>query len=154
MLPLVQSFLSSLLCGFREGYSTQHALLRLIETCNKSIDSGGIAGVVLKDLLKAFDCLDHELLIAKLNAYGFNRSASLFVRSYLDSRKQMVRLNGSFNMWTKTSLGVPQGSVLGPLLINIYLNDLSLFPEETEVCNYEDDTSIYTCRECCRKIRE
>ena len=145
MLPFVQSILFPLLCGFREGYGTQHALLSLIETCNKSIDSGGIAGAVLTDLSKAFDCLDHELLITKLHAYGFSRSALLFVRSYLDNRKQRVKVNGSFSTWTKTSLGVPQGSVLGPLLFNICLNDLFLFLEETEVCNYADDTTIYTC---------
>ena len=145
MLPFVQSILSPLLCGFREGYGTHHALLRLIETCNKSIDSGGIAEAVLTDLSKAFDCLDHELLIAKLNAYGFSRSALLFVRSYLDNRKQRVKVNRSFSTWTKTSLGLPQGSVLGPLLFNISLNDLFLFLEETEVCNYADDTTIYTC---------
>ena len=144
MLPFVQSF-PPLLCGFREGYGTQHALLRLIEAGNKSIDSGGIAGAVLTDLSKAFDCLDHELLIAKLNAYGFTRSALLFVHGYLDSRMQRVKVNGSFSMWTKTSLCVPQGSVLGPLLFNIYLNDLFLFLEETEACNYADDTTIYTC---------
>ena len=96
----------------------------------------------MTDLSKAFDCLDHELLIAKLNAYGFSRSALLFVHSYLDNRKQRVKVNGSFSTWTKTSLGVPQGSVLGPLLFNIYLNDLFLFMEETEVCNYADDTTI------------
>ena len=99
----------------------------------------------MTDLSKAFDCLDHELLIAKLNAYGFTRSALLFVHGYLDRRKQRVKVNGSFSMWTKTSLGVPQGSALGPLLFNIYLNDLFLFLEETEVCNYADDTTIYTC---------
>ena len=145
MLPFVRKFLSPLLCGFREGYGTQHPLLRLIETCNKSIDSGRIAGAVLIDLSKALDCLDHELLIAKLNAYDFSRSALLFVYSYLDNRKQRVKVNGSFSSWTKASLGVPQGSVLGPLLFNIYLNDLFLFLEETEVCNYADDTTIYTC---------
>ena len=93
MLPFVQSFLSPLLCGFRDGYGTQHALLRLIETCNMSIDSGqggGGAGAFLTDLSKAFDCLGQELLIAKLNAYGFSRSALLFVHSSFDNRKQRV----------------------------------------------------------------
>ena len=99
----------------------------------------------MADRSKAFDCLDHELLIAKLNAYGFNGSALLFVHSYLDSRKQRIRVNGSFSIWTKTSLGVPQGSILGPFLFNIYLNDLFPFLEETEVCIYADNTTIYTC---------
>ena len=143
MLPFTQCFLSPLLCGFREGYGTQHALLRLVETCKKSLDNGGVAGAVLTDLSKAFDCLNHELLIAKLNAYGFSRSALQFIHSFLVDRKQRVKVNGSFSTWTKTILGVPQGSVLGPLLFNIYLNDLFMFLEETEVCNYADDTTIY-----------
>ena len=145
MLPFVQSFLSSLLCGFREGYGTQHALLRLVEACKKTMDNGGVAGAVLTDLSKAFDCLNHELLIAKLNAYGFSRSALLFIHSYLTDRKQRVKVNGSFSTWTETVRGVPQGSVLGPLLFNIYLNDLFMFLEETEICNYADDTTIYAC---------
>ena len=143
MLPFVQSFLSSLLCGFREGYGTQHALLRFVEACKKTMDNRGVAGAVLTDLSKAFDCLNHELLIAKLNAYGFSRSALLFIYSYLTDRKQRVKVNGSFSTWTETVLGVPQGSVLGPLLFNIYLNDLLIFLEETEICKYADDTTIY-----------
>ena len=116
-----------------------------METCKKSIDSGGVAGAVLTDLSKAFDCLNHELLIAKLNAYGFSRSALLFIHSYLTNRKQRVKVNGSFSTWTETLLGVPQGSVLGPLSFNIYLNDLFMFSEETKVCNYAGDTTIYAC---------
>ena len=145
MLPFVQSFFSPLLCGFREGYGTQHALLHFVETCKKSIDSGGVAGAVLTDLSKAFGCLNHELLIAKLNAYGFSRSALLFIHSYLTNRKQRVKVNGSFSKWTETLLGVPQDSVLGPLLFNIYLNDLFMFLDETKVCNYADDTTIHAC---------
>ena len=145
MLPFVQSFLSSLLCGLREGYGTQHALLRFVEACKKTIDNRGVAGAVLTDLSKAFDCLNHELLIAKLNAYGFSKSALMFIHSYLTDRKQRVKVNGSFSTWTETVLGVPQGSVLGPLLFNIYLNDLFMFLEETEICNYADDTTIYAC---------
>ena len=103
---IVLTFLFPLLSGFREGYGTQHALLPLIETCNKSIDSGGIAWAVLIDLSKDFDWQDHKLLTAKLNAHGFSRSALLFVHSYFDNRKQRAKVNGSFSMWKKTSLGV------------------------------------------------
>ena len=109
------------------------------------MDGGGVAGAVLTDLSKAFDCLNHGLLIAKLNAYGFSRSALLFIHSYLTDRMQRVGVNGSFSTWTETVQGVPQGSVLGPLLFNIYLNDLFMFLEETEICNYADDTTLYAC---------
>ena len=99
MLPFVQSFLSPLLCGFREGCGTQHALLHFVEACKRSMDSGGVSGVILADLLKAVDCLNHELFIAKLNANGFSRSASLLIHSYLTNRKQRVKqrvkVNGS-----------------------------------------------------------
>ena len=145
MLPFVQNFLSSLLCGFREGYGTQHALLRFEEACKQTIDNKGVAGAVLTYLSKAFFCLNHELLIAKLNAYGFSRSALLFIHSYLTDKKQRAKVNGSFSIRTETVLGVPQGSVLRLLLFNIYLNDLFMFLEETEICNYADDTTIYAC---------
>ena len=68
-----------------------------------------------------FDCLNHELLLAKLNAYGFSKNAIKMVHSYLAGRRQRVKINGSFSSWKEMKLGVPQGSVLGPLLFSIYL---------------------------------
>ena len=84
------SFNSPPLCGFREGYETQHALLRLIETCKKALDKGDFAGALLIDLSKAFDCFNLERLIAKLSSYGFSPNALRLVHSYLNERKQRV----------------------------------------------------------------
>ena len=145
MKAFARCFLNSLLCGFRENYSTQHALLRFIEDCRTALDSGNTAGAVFMDLSKAFDCLNHDLLIAKLEAYGFSRGALQLIYSYLNRRKQRVKVNGSFSTWIETSVGVPQGSVLGPLLFNIYLNDLFMFVTDCKICNYADDTTIYVC---------
>ena len=97
------------------------------------------------DLSKAFDCIRHDLLIAKLHAYGFSRDALLLVHSYLENRQQRVKINGSFSSYKHLQLGVPQGSVLGPLFFNIYINDLLLSIQEIDICNYADDTTIYTC---------
>ena len=73
MMTFVTSFLSNFLCGFRKGYNTQHALLNLIEKCKRVLDKKGYAGAILMDLSKAFDYLDHELLLAKLDAYDFSK---------------------------------------------------------------------------------
>ena len=133
------------MCGFRQKYSTQHALMTLIEKWKKILNSHGYAGAIITDLSKAFDTNNHELLLAKLHAYGFKKQALRLISSYLTNRWHKAKISVSFSTWKELLRGVPQGSVLGPLLFNIYFNDLFYFLEETEATNYADDTNIYAC---------
>ena len=109
------------------------------------LDKKGFAGAILMDLSKAFDTLNHELLIAKLAAYGFDKSALKLISSCLSNRWQRTKINKSYSSWSKLLTGVPQGSILGPLLFNIYLNDLFYLVNDCDVCNFADDTTPYAC---------
>ena len=143
--PYINDKLSEILCGFREGFSTQHALIRLIEKWRKCLDESGLVGTILMDLSKAYDCLPHDLLIAKLEAYGFDFNSLCLMYSYLDCRHQRVKIGSQRSAAAKIKIGVPQGSVLGPLLFNIFINDLCLMRLDCEICNFADDTTIYSC---------
>ena len=129
--------------GFRKGFSTQKCLLALLEKRKRSLDRGKVFGVLLTDLSKAFDYLNHDLLIAKLNAYGFSLPAMRLIHDYLLNRKQRTGKNNSYSTWIEIVFGVPQGSILGPLLFDIFLADLFFIVNSMDIANYADDNTPY-----------
>ena len=145
IIPYINKYLADGLCGFREGFSAQHCLIIMIEKIKQTLDKNGVAGTLLTDLSKAFDCIQHDLLIAKLHAYGFSMESLQLIGNYLSNRKQRTRINSAFSEWVNIIFGVPQSSILGPLLFNIYINDIFLFKEESEITNYADDNTLYVC---------
>ena len=131
-------------CDFRKGFNAQHCLIYMIEKWKISLDKKGAGGALLADLSKAFDCLDHDLLIAKLEAYGVGYPSLHLINSYLSNRIQRVKVNSTFNSSWESLYGVPQGSILGHLLFNIYLCDLFNSLDDPTIVNYADDNTPFS----------
>ena len=133
--------------GFRQGYSSQKSLLVLIEKWKKSLDKWGKCLALLTDLSKAFDCLLHDLLIAKLHAYDFEIDSLRLIYSYLVGRKQRVKIDNEYTTWQEILFGVPQGSVLDPLRFIFHVCDLFFVVESIDMASYAGDTIPYVSLE-------
>ena len=128
--------------GFRQKYSTVHALISLTENIRKNLDEGNIGCGIFVDLQKAFDTVEHDILLSKLEHYGIRGLANEWFKSYLSNRKQYVSINGYDSNLADVKFGVPQGSVLGPLLFLIYINDLNQALKFCKVHHFADDTNL------------
>ena len=140
--------------GFRKNNSTTLALLQITEKIRESIDNKKYGCGVFIDLRKAFDTVNHEILLRKLEHYGIRGSALNWFKSYLENRKQYVLLNGESSHLENITCGVPQGSVLGPLLFLIYINDLPNISEVLQFYLFADDTNIYYEAESIDKLEK
>ena len=131
--------------GFRAGHSTESALILLIDSWLKAINEGKFVGCVMIDFRKAFDLVDHAVLLKKLEIYKCGKSALSWFKSYLSTRTQKVSIKHSKSDTENITCGVPQGSILGPLLFLIFINDLPLKLQNIVASTdlYADDTTIY-----------
>ena len=143
MSQFFENIFSKYHCGFRKGFSTQQCLLEMLKKWKKSVDNSKMFGALLTDLSKAFDCLDHELLIAKLNAYAISLTALKLVHNYLSNRKQRTKINSTCCRLLETIFGVPQGSILEPLLLSIFLINQFFIIGDTDIASYVGDNTPY-----------
>ncbi len=131
--------------GNKQWHSTETTLIKTTDVILKAMDNRQLTAVVLLDMSKAFDSLDHGILISKLEDIGASSTALKWFTSYVTNRCQTVRINSTLSDTLELTNGVPQGSILGPLLFSIYINDLPSIPQQCPADCYVDDTKLYMC---------
>ena len=129
--------------GFRQKHSTILALIEIVDRIKTNIDNNLYTVGIFLDLEKAFDTVNHDILYGKLEHYGFRGHSLTFLKSYLSDRKQFTRINGCNSKTLPVEYGVPQGSVLGPLLFLLYINDIQYCIDTDDLRLFADDTSIF-----------
>ena len=138
--------------GFRNKSSTQHAVTLFSDFIRQGMDRGLLTGAVFVDLSKAYDTVDHSRVLSKLPLYGINREELQWFESYLFDRKQFVQFDGAKSETQSVSCGVPQGSILGPPLFILLINDIDLHLKHCEIILYADDAVIYCADKSCENI--
>ena len=139
--------------GFRNSHSTNHALINITEKIKKSLDNNEYSCGVFLDFQKAFDIINHEILLKKLHHYGIRRITNEWFKSYLNHGTQKTKVNGSISEKIDITYGVPQGSVLRPLLFWT-LNDLHEAVIHSLIHHFADDTNILYCSKSLKKINK
>ena len=139
---------------FRQQYYTSHALINITENIRKALDDGNIGCGVFVDLQKVFDTVDHEILLAKLNHYGIRGVSNDCFKAYLSNRNQYVSINGYESGLAAVNCGVPQGSILGPLLFLLYINDLNQAIKFCKVHHFADDTNLLCLSNSIKKLNK
>ena len=142
LIEFFEKIFHDYLCAFRKNHGCQTTLMRLLEDWKAALDKNQYVAAILMDLSKAFDCLPHDVLLSKLSAYGLSQNSVKLLQNYLTGRKQQIKLQGVLSSWADIQKGVPQGSILGPLLFNIFINDIFYFIEHGTLYNYADDNTL------------
>uniref|UniRef100_A0A8C5MCA3 Reverse transcriptase domain-containing protein n=1 Tax=Leptobrachium leishanense TaxID=445787 RepID=A0A8C5MCA3_9ANUR len=138
--------------GFRPNHSTTTALLKVCNDIQAGMEQGNLTGAIFLDFAKAFDTVDHGILLEKLKNSGMGDRTLTWFQSYVSDRSQYVSISGSSSLPLPVTCGVPQGSILGPLLFTIFINDLPNVCKASTVHMYADDTVIYTSKPTLRQL--
>ena len=140
-MSYVTNLLSDYITGFRKSHGSQHCLVKMLGNWKSALDNESVCALFM-DLSEVFDTINHDLLLAKLKAYGFSKGALTLMFSYLRNRKQKVVISNSASTTQIVIAGVPQSSIDDPLFFNLFINDFVLFIEYTALGNYADDNNL------------
>ena len=138
--------------GFRKNKSTKDALTLIANVIYGKLDNSTPIAILLLDIAKAFNTVNHQILLDKLYNYGLRGSAHNLIKIYLGNRLQKVKLNNATSHLESINVGVPQGKILWPLLFLLYVNDLLLYIPEDEIVSHEDDTAVATSAKTWKKV--